>query len=508
MAPRLRWAILALLAAAPAVAVAQQQQGDARAPEQLSRAKALIEKRRYRAALALFDSLTRDQPRSRDVVLGRAQTLAWLGRISEAVRAYERWVAEHPNDLEALERLARALSWAGRHEDAERVYKLLALAGAPEAERGLARVAAARGDLAESERRWRTIAARRPADAEAWVGLAQVLRWTNRPREARAALSRAVAADAANGEAAEQLRSVEAALAPHVDPSVVSMSDSDGNHITTTGATLGVAAPWDGQLSLQAHRRTATLAGTSASSLGAIATATWATARLVGRGSLGVARLNDATASGARRDVLAAAAALSARLGRRARVGVSASRGAFDETAPLIRRGIAATAYGAGGSLELGRRLSLSGEFERARLTGGTPNTRTGGSASLRWRAPRVLSVAASTRAFGYGVDARDGYFAPARYLLAEGSARIEVGRERGWSVTLDGGLGAQSMDAWSAGSATRPAARGSGAITFRPTPRLEWSLSTSVANAVAPGTATLTSYRAMGWATRGRVSF
>lgn len=87
MAPKLRWAILALLVAAPAIAAAQQQQGGARTSDPLSRARALVERKRFKAALAVFDSLMRAEPGSRDAALGRAQMLAWTGRLADAVKA-------------------------------------------------------------------------------------------------------------------------------------------------------------------------------------------------------------------------------------------------------------------------------------------------------------------------------------------------------------------------------------------------------------------------------------
>jgi len=166
------------------------------------------------------------------------------------------------------------------------------------------------------------------------------------------------------------------------------------------------------------------------------------------------------------------------------------------------------TTLGTGASVDVSRRVELSAEVEHARLGGATPNTRTGGTASLRWRAPFVLSLASTVRAFGYASDPLEGYFAPRRYVLAEGSARLAVGRDLGWSATLDGGFGTQTIDTYSAGSATRPAARGALTILYRPTPGLEWGVAGNITNAVSPATATLTSYRTSGWSLRGRVSF
>jgi tetratricopeptide (TPR) repeat protein len=510
VAPKLRRAILALLLTSPAVAAAQQQQGAPRDSDHLSRARALVTKKSYNAALAVFDSLVRAAPGSRDAALGRAQILAWTGRLAEAVKAYERWLEAHPKDTEALELLAHALSWAGRLDEAERLYMLLAAVGLPEADRALARLAMWRGDLPESERRWRAIVARRPGDSQAWVGLAQVLRGKGRHREARAALARAVAADPRNREAVEQLRWVEAALPPHVDPTVGSTNDTDGNRVMTMGATLALATPWDGELSVRGQRRAAAIGATRASSLNAAVAATRNIGRYAFRGSLGATRLEDASAApgAATRDVLTAGAGLSAQVGRRMHVAGGFGRSAFDETAPLMRRGIIWTSVGAGASADLGRRLALAGEIEHARLTGATPNSRTGGTASLSWRAPAVLSLATRVRAFGYAVDPGEGYFAPRQYLLAEMSAQLGIGRDLGWSAALDGGMGVQQIDGRTLGSATQPAARGGLSILYRPVPGLEWGLSGTIANAASPATSTLGSYRATGVSLKGRVSF
>jgi tetratricopeptide (TPR) repeat protein len=509
VASKLCWAILALIGA-PAVAAAQQQQGGARDSDPLIRARALVEKKRFSAALAAFDSLLRAAPGSREAALGRAQVLAWAGRFADAVKAYERWVEAHPKDTEALELLARALSWAGRLDDAERLYTLLALGGVPGAERSLARIAAWRGDLPESERRWRAIVARRPADSEAWVGLAQVLRQTGRPREARAALARAVAADPGNRDAAEQLRWVEAALSPHIDPTIASMNDTDGNRVTTIGATAALAAPWDGEFSVRARHRAAAIGVARASSLDAAVAATRNIGRYEFRGSVGATRLDDPSSapSGATRDVLTAAAGISAQVGRRMHVAGGIGRSAFDETAPLMRRGIVWTTFGAGASADLGPRLAVSGEIEHARLTGATPNSRTGGSGSLSWRAPALLTLATTVRAFGYATNPGEGYFAPRQYVLGETSAQLAIGRDLGWAATLDGGIGVQAIDARAAGSATQPAARGGLSILYRPVPGLEWGVAGTIAKAASPATSSLTSYRATGVSLRGRVSF
>ncbi len=510
MAPIRRWATLALLIIAPSVAAAQQQQGRPRDSDHLSRARSLIQKRRFADALAVFDSLLRADPGSRDAALGRAQMLAWLSRFNDAIRAYQRWVEAHPKDVEALERLAQVLTWAGRSEDAERLYKILALGGSVEAERGLARLAARRGDLAESERRWRAIVAKHPQDSESWAGLGQTLRWRNRPRAARAAYARAVQLDGTNRDAAEQLKWLDGMLAPHVDPVFASTKDTDGNRLTTIGATASMTSSWEGELSVRAQRRAATLGAARTTSLGAAMAASHSIGRVAFRGALGATRLDDAstTPSPSSRALLTATAAASAGIGRRMHVVGVIARDAFDETVPLMRLGIATTAIGGGASFDLGRGLRVSAEMERAELSGATPNSRMSGAGSLTWRAPWVLSLATTVRTFGYAVDPAEGYFAPRRYLLAETGAQIAIGGSLGWSLSLGGGIGAQSVDLRTVGSTTRAAGRGDLAIAYRPSPGFEWIVSGTTTNAASPATSSLASYRTKGVSVKARVKF
>jgi hypothetical protein len=169
---------------------------------------------------------------------------------------------------------------------------------------------------------------------------------------------------------------------------------------------------------------------------------------------------------------------------------------------------IVATTLGVGGSFGLPHHLALAGEIERASLSGGTPNTRVGGSASVAWQAPRVLTLGTAVRGFGYAADPVEGYFAPRHYILAEATSRLAVGRDLGWSATLDGGIGVQSVATGTAGSAAQPASRGAISLRYRPIPGLEFGASAMRANAAARATTTVKDYHASGWTVGGRVSF
>lgn len=506
MIKTIRGALAALLFATPAAA--QQQQGLPRDSDHFGRARSLVEQQRFKDALTLFDSLRHASPDSRAAALGHAKMLAWLGRFNDAIRAYERWIATHPEDAIALEAFAQVLSWAGRFTEAERLFHALALGGSVEAERGLARIAAWRRDYADAERRWRAILDKHPNESNDWVDLARVVRWRNRPHDAREILTRAVKMDRENRDAASELARLEAELSPHVDPHLSSRTDTDGNDVVTMGATAAVAAPWDGELSIRAQRRDAAIDALRTSSLSAVVGVSRSVGALNLRGSLGATRVDDASGASlpGARDVATASAAISARVGRRASVVAVVSRDAFDETAPLIQRGIVANTFGSGASFDLTRRAVMTAELEHVLLRGATPNARTGGSASLSWRAPRVLSLAATVRGYRYAEDPREGYFAPSRYLLGETSAQLRLGRELGWLATLDGGVGVQSIDLRGVGSATQPSARGSLTLLYRPSHGFEWGGFANVANAASPARSGLGDYQTSAVGLRARI--
>ncbi len=288
------------------------------------------------------------------------------------------------------------------------------------------------------------------------------------------------------------------------------MNDTDGNRIRMVGGTAGVMTPWAGEFAVYARHRTAADATVLASSSHASVIASQKLGPLSFRGSVGATRLADTTTTpgGPTRDVLTGAATLSVNLGGRARLVASGSRAAFDETAPLMRSGIISTTVGGGMSINLGLGLGISTEVEQVQLSGGTPNTRLGGSGSLRWRAPAFLSLATTVRAFGYTLDPGEGYFAPRQYLGAETNARIAVGGDRGLSVTLEGGVGAQSIDVRLLESPPRPLPHGGLSIRYRPTPGLDLSVSGTTSTAASAATSQLSDYRATAVSLRARVSF
>jgi tetratricopeptide (TPR) repeat protein len=412
----------------------------------VSLARTLAWNGQYGAALALCDSVARENPRNRDAALLGAQVLAWRGNLEGAAARYDRWLSAHPND------------------------------------------------------------------AEGWSLLAQVWTWSGRAEPARRALRRALEAEPSNAAALTQLQWTEVELAPSVEPAVSSTNDSDDNRATTYVVRAGFAAPWSARLLADATYRTADLAlkhGTSATLRGS---SSWTPldGRWTLRAALGATRLDGRDAPGSAtfsRTEPLMSARLSGRIASRLSLGAGVTHASFDETATLIRAGIASTSLEGDADITARPRLSIGGGGGWTRLSGGSgPNTRLAGSGAIRWSVTRALSIAAGVRGFGYDHVASDGYFAPKRYLLAEGSARLHLGGPLGWALESDLGLGHQHITAFDNSAAGRFAQRCSIVGTYRPAPGLEWSVGGSFANVASPTTISSADYRAYSVSIKGRV--
>ena len=466
---------------------------------------------RHADAVAEYDTALVTLGRYRELVLGRAQALAWWGRYDASVAAYERWLSHRPEDAEAELDLARVLAWAERFDEAERRYAHAERgSAAPGARRGMAQVAAWRGDLHESERRWRALVARDSADAESWTGLAEVLRWSGRPGAAAHAVGRAAALAPASAAVRAQQRWVRSALAPFAEPRVVYTSDSDRNRATAYTVTGSAAAPWDGRLLLVATAREASLGAVRGSAAGARVVTSWAAPRggVALRAEVGATRQRATVGDSAvARTLPSGGLRISAAPRRALSLGAGVSRAPFDETAPLIANGIVTTAADADFTLALAPRLALSADAGYARLTGGSaPNRRLAASSLLRWTVRRGASVSAGARTAAYAVDSlRDGYFAPSRFVLVEGGAQLAWGRDLGWNASADLGLGAQSLRARGS-SSTRLAQRATLGVGYRFTPGTDVEAVAGAANVAGAGTVSVGGYRARSVQLRARV--
>lgn len=439
-------------------------------------------------AVAVYDSILARDRTYRDAALGAALALAWAGRFELAVGRYDRWLLVSPKDVEAELSRARTLAWWGKLARAERTYAEIARRGERlEGYKGVALVAAWRGDLGRSERLWRDVVRRAPKDAEGWVGLAQVLRWSGRPDQARGALNRALSADPKNADAAAQLRWVRGDLRPALDPSLTVSWDSDRNRSVLAAAGWSFRPFRGGRLTMAGSRREAELGSSTGTSTSgrAVLRLNFAAVTLTADGGV-----TQTEGDGiARRTVALAGGAATARIGSPLTLGFGVRKSVFDETVSLLGSGIDVRSVTGDAELRLAARWALSGGAERASLRGGSgPNTREAANAALRWRVRRPLTVSLAGRAFRYERNAHDGYFAPSTYRLGEAVVRWAPGRDLGWNGVIEGALGGQRVVATPGGTPTTSATqRITVGLGYRPKPGAEVVAEFGYSNVSAP---------------------
>ena len=480
----------------------------------LALARVLAWRGRYDQSIAVYDVvLTRDST-SRDAALGRAQALAWAARYPAAVAAYERWLAQAPADTAAELGLARTLSWAGQLAAAESCYARVAERGGSfDAERGLARVAGWRGDYVRSERLWRALTERHPADAESWLGLAQVQRWAGQTRAADTSLRRALALAPTSVEVREALQSVGVDLAGAAEPSAMRSTDSDGNRMSTLTVAIVSQPLGTSRLRLTAAMRDATYQGTTGSSTGFRAGLLWSSRgnRVSTTTEFGATRLwsrmgqGDATTHTRPWAILR----LASRFSPRVAGGVTFSAVPFDETATLIDGGIHTTGLEADMSITLPGRLSRGFGGGRTAINGGLlPNARRAVDASARWGVRPGLSVAVTARGMAYDTTGRtDGYFAPHRFMLVESSVRTVFGRDRGWGGTLEGAVGRQGIRFVSSDRMNRTlASRGSVVLRYSPLAGYQVEAAAGASSVASPFAQGAADYRVTWFSLGGRM--
>jgi len=100
-----------------------------------------------------------------------------------------------------------------------------------------------------------------------------------------------------------------------------------------------------------------------------------------------------------------------------------------------------------------------------------------------------------------------DGYFAPRRFTLVEGSVRQVFGRDVGWGATLEGGIGRQGIR-FSAGDPIRGnmAARGSVALRFTPVRGYEVEAAGGASSVASPFAQGAAEYSVTWFSLRGRI--
>jgi tetratricopeptide (TPR) repeat protein len=446
-------------------------------------------------AVAIYDSILARDATYREAALGAARALTWAGRSRQALARYDKWLIRNPRDIEAGLARARSLAWAGRLQESERAYAALGKGGENlESQKGIALVAAWRGDLSRSERIWRELSTKAPKDAEVWVGLAQVLRWSGRSEAARTALKRAQLADPANPDAREQMRWVNADLGWTLEPGGSALWDSDRNESEVVSLATSMRPASRTRFTATGSFRDARLAATRGrSATGRASLQVHGGNFLTLTGELGAVRTSVVHAIPKNeRTFTIGSARTTLRISSGFSVGGGVTRSVFDETAALIVSGITVTSYAGEAKLSLLPRVDLAAGGEVADLTGGSgPNQRRAGFAALSWRVRRLFSLSLTGRGFGYDESPHDGYFAPSRFLLGELGTRIGTGRELGWAAELSGGVGIQQVRFDDPGE-VRGTQRVGASLAYRPRPGVEFAFAYAFSN-VANTTGTVT---------------
>jgi len=389
------------------------------------------------------------------------------------------------------------------------MYTQMARTGDANAQKGLARVIAWRGDLQRSESAWRQVLDLRPNDAEAWTGLAQILSWQGRPSDAETALQQALQANPSYGDARTLLRWVQADLRPSATITALGTNDSDHNRATTLLVDYSKPTWWNTTLGGRYTGRRANFAAIDSRTDGVDLFARWQPGTWQVRADAGFANHSSTLIVSPAKPATVASGGLqvSGQVGRDLKIGLGASRAPFDETALLIANGVVSSEYSGEAELVLPARFSLSGGASRARLTGGSrDNTRDAFSSTLRWAYNRQWSIAIGGRQFGYDTTSTDGYFAPRRYTLGEVSGRGRVGGQLGWTADADVGLGRQSIEFFGSSAGSRLAERAAISAGYRFDPSHEITLLGGYANVAAPGQTGGSEYRMYSFALRARV--
>jgi Flp pilus assembly protein TadD len=455
------------------------------------------------ARAAYAEVVRRDSSYSR-AVYRLATLLAWKNSLDEALALYRLYSRLEPRDADGPLAVARTLAWASRYGEAIATYDSLLtrdrrMQGAA---LGRAQTLAWSGQLREATTRYEEWLREHPSDADAWSGLAAALHWGGHTRAARGALRRALELQPRHAEARAQLRWVEATLSPSVEPSVMTTDDTDHNRSTLYSISAGLPLPGGARGTIAGSHRAAQLASLRGTATTGRAAVRWSPAagRVTLRGELGATSLsgNDGGGLTAAATELLAGGRISGRIGRGVSAGVGVSRAPFDETAALIVGGLTTTSVDGDVDWALPARFTIGVGVSRASIAGGSvDNTREAASGALRWTLRRGTSIAVGGRAFRYENEAYDGYFAPQRYVLLETSARTSLGREFGWAVEGEAGVGQQSITFFGGGTNSRLASRGMLAVIYRWAPGVEWKLTAGLANVASPTTISSAEYRA-----------
>ena len=192
-------------------------------------------------ALASYDELLAIAPGNGSAQLLRAQAFAWAAQFEASRAAYDTLLARDPDDIDARLGLARTLALSEDFDGALAEYDEV-LVRAPDemrARTGKSKTLGWADRLPESELVALQAVEADRSSAEAWGGLGRVYRWQGRDASAQEALETAAELAPTNAVIRDQLRSVNLALAPLAQPTVIYENDSDGNTMVTTSIAAG-----------------------------------------------------------------------------------------------------------------------------------------------------------------------------------------------------------------------------------------------------------------------------
>ena len=433
----------------------------------------------YEESLSSYEQLLSISPDNGVARRRRAQVMGWASDIEGSRNAYEEILARDPDDVDARIGLATTLAFADDLDASIAEYdRILARdPGNLRALQGKGRVLGWGDRLIEAEELLRDAVALDPSDATTLAGLGQILQWQGRNAAAKDVLEQAVRASPTNGDARQQLRVVNLALAPVVRPTTVYASDSDGNRMLTTSMGLGFHPMARLDLRLDGYRRRLEQGALERTALGGTVTAAYQfTPGWTLTGVAGASRTNGTGDP--------SFPILSGRLRSpdRHRVGLSldAGTGGLDETAALAERGVKYTNLAASLRLTPGSGWRIDGGIARYLFDGSEDNARNSASFSVAKRIGSSFSIGTSFRAFKYEKNLNDGYFDPDFYGIAELTSYWRH-RPLPWAFLVEVAPGVQQVT--TDGDPTF-SFRGSGRLAYLLAPGTELSLSVAFSSA------------------------
>jgi len=471
---------------------------------------------RYGASVVAFDSAAVLDRANVDALSGAAHALARAGNHDAALRRYAAALQRAPDNIDLRAGYATVLGWAGKYEESAAIFTALARdTGSPSrlGARGLASVAAWRGELGQATERWVALTQSDPRDAESWNGLSQTLRWAGDSRGAAMAAQQARSIAPCDRDASDALALARADMEMATEPAGLSVWDSDGNRSRFFSLSARMSAAWRGSATVIASQRDADFLASRGTSRTLRSVMLWQPVpggKLKVRGEGGASLLDGRRSpSDAQPLRLRPLAALGvAWHGSNATIGLAAAHRPFDETALLIVNGITTTAVDATAEFRPTRHSTLSVDGGLTRYDGGSPNTRRALASSLRANVTSWLVFGVAARGHANSGRPRDGYFAPRRYGLAEALVSLGRRKDSGFSTTLEGALGTQRIDASADSRATQSTQRLAALLMWKPSPRVELVATVDAGRMASPFTQSIGRYEYLSTGVRLRMPF